>query len=61
MFMTPGKSLAPQVLLVEVKEIKDGQRDIENYRPTSFVILYYKVYTTILKGYLCYKLFFAVK
>ena len=34
---------------------KGDKRDIENYRPTSFLNLYYKIYTTILKGYLRYK------
>ena len=27
-------------------------RDVENYRPISFLDLYYKIHTTILKGYL---------
>ena len=37
------------------------KRDIENYRPTSFLNLYYKIYTTILKGYLHYKTAFCHK
>ena len=45
----------------EVKEIKDDKRDIENYRPTSFLILYHKIYTTILEGYLCCKTVFCHK
>ena len=34
---------------------KVDKRDIENYKPTSFLNLYYKIYATILKGYLHYK------
>ena len=34
---------------------KGDKRDTENYRPTSFLNLYCKIYTTILKGYLHYK------
>ena len=40
---------------------KGDKRDIENYRPTSFLNLYYKIYTTILKGYLRYKTVFCRK
>ena len=40
---------------------KGDKRDIENYRPTSFLNLYYKIYTTILKGYLHYKTVFCHK
>ena len=40
---------------------KGDERDIENYRPTSFLNLYYKIYTTILKGYLHYKTVFCHK
>ena len=40
---------------------KGDKRDIENYRPTSFLNLYYKIYTTILKGYLRYKTVFCHK
>ena len=42
---------------------KGDERDIENYRPTSFLNSFYKIFTSILKGYLHYstKLFFAVK
>ena len=29
---------------------KGGKRDIESYRPISFLNLYYKIYTIILKG-----------
>ena len=35
--------------------------DIENYRPISFLNLYYKIYTTILKGYLHYKTIFPIE
>ena len=38
---------------------KGDKRDIENYRTTSFLNLYYKIYTTILKGYLRYKIAFC--
>ena len=37
---------------------KGGKRDIENYRPTSFLNVYYKIYTTILKVTSTTKLFF---
>ena len=30
---------------------KGDKRDIENYRPISFLNLYYKIYTTIFKSY----------
>ena len=38
---------------------KGDKKNIENYRPTSFLNLYYKIYTTILKGYFCYKTVFC--
>ena len=37
---------------------KGDERDIGNYRPISFLNLYYKIYTTILKGYPRYKIVF---
>ena len=40
---------------------KGDKRDIENYRLTSFLNLYYKIYTTIIKGYLHYKTVFCHK
>ena len=40
---------------------KGNKRDIENYRRISFLNLYYKIYTTILKGCLCYKTVFYHK
>ena len=40
---------------------KGDKRDIENYRPTSFLNLYNKIYATILKGYLHYKTVFYHK
>ena len=40
---------------------KGDKRDIDNYRPISFLKLYYKIYTTILKGYLHYKTVFCHK
>ena len=40
---------------------KGDKRDIKNYRPTSFLNLYYKIYTTILKGSLHYKTVFCHK
>ena len=40
---------------------KGDKRDIEKYRPTSFLNLYYKIYTTILKGYLYYETVFCHK
>ena len=40
---------------------KGDKRDIENYRLTSFLNLYYKIYTIILKGYLQFKSVFCRK
>ena len=40
---------------------KGDKGNIENYRPISFLNLYYKIYTTTLKGYLGYKNVFAIK
>ena len=40
---------------------KSDKGDIESYRPTSFLNLYYKFYTTILKGYLHCKTVFCHK
>ena len=40
---------------------KSDKRDIENYRHISFLNLYYKIYTKILKGYLHYKTVFRHK
>ena len=40
---------------------KGNKRDIENYRTISFLNLYHKIYTTILKGYFCYKTVFCPK
>ena len=40
---------------------KEDKKDIENYRPISFLNLYYKIYTIIFKGYLCYENVFCHK
>ena len=41
---------------------KGDKRDIENYKPISFLNLYYKICNTTLKGYLRYKtVFFDIK
>ena len=40
---------------------KGDKRDTENYRLTSFLNLYYKIYITIRKGYLHYETVFAIK
>ena len=41
---------------------KNGDKgNIKNYRPISFLNLYYEIYTITLKGYLRYKNVFAIK
>ena len=47
--------------IISAVYIKGDKKDIENYRPISYLNLYYKIYTTILKCYLCYKIVFCQK
>ena len=47
--------------IISATNKKGDKGDIENYRPTLFLILYYKIYTTNLKGYLHYKTVFCLK
>ena len=50
MFMTPGKSLTPWMLLLEQESylpcIKGDKKDIANYRLICFLNLDYEIYTT---------------
>ena len=54
-------SVTSRTEIISATYKKGDKRDIENYRPTSFLNLYYKIYTTILKGYLHYKTVFCHK
>ena len=48
-------SVTSRTGIMSPKYKKGDKRDTENYRPTSFLNLYYKIFTTIFKGYLHYK------
>ena len=43
-------SVTSRAVIISATYKKGDKRDIENNRPTSFLNLYYKIYTTILKG-----------
>ena len=53
-------SVTSRTQIISATYKKGDKRDIENYRPTSFLNLYYKLYT-IFKGYLHYKTVFCHK
>ena len=54
-------SVTYRTRIISAVYIKGDKKDIENYRPISYLNLYYKIYTTILKCYLCYKIVFCQK
>ena len=45
-------SVTCRIRIISATYKEGDKRDIENYRPNSFLKLYHKIYTTILKGYL---------
>ena len=45
-------SVAFRTEIISARYKNDDKRDIENHRSTSFLNLYYKIYTIILKGHL---------
>ena len=53
-------SVTSRIGIISTTYKTGDKRDIENYRPTSFLNLYYKIYT-IPKGYLRYKTGFCHK
>ena len=56
-----SKSVTFRTGIISATYNKFDKGDIESYRSTSFLNLYYKIYTTILKGYLHYKPVFSHK
>ena len=54
-------SVTSRAVIISATYKKGDKRDIENNRPTSLLNLHYKIYTTILKVYLHYKIVFCHK
>ena len=54
-------NITSRTQIISATHKKGDKRNIENYRSTSFLNLHYKIYTTILKGYISYKTVFCHK
>ena len=54
-------SINSRTVIISAIYKKCYPRYFQSYRPISLLNLYYKIYTTTLKGYLCYKTVFCHK